>query len=178
MTNRDSARELEIPPRASVLVESVLDIGCSLPTAATNVMDNPPTAGVRVIEFLSATLAVGIVDDGASMTESELLDVIPPGSRSPHQNWTTTDVRRIRHGFPTARYWQCQRLTVAKAKEREVSCAGSFLDKVAAGCDRSIVERPHDSAVFPSSGHLVADGNLVACEKRERVFRPGSHANR
>ena len=49
------AREAEVPPRASVLVESLRDIGYSLKTAVADVIDNSLTAGARTIELLAET---------------------------------------------------------------------------------------------------------------------------
>ena len=50
-------REQEVPPKASVLVESLRDIGYSLHTAVSDVIDNSLTAGARKIELHAETHA-------------------------------------------------------------------------------------------------------------------------
>ena len=76
--------EQEIPPKASVLVESLRDIGYSWHTAVSDVIDNSLTAGTRTIELHAETHAedpaIGILDDGTGMTEAE-----PPRSHAAQQ---------------------------------------------------------------------------------------------
>ena len=108
MTGGCPTREAEIPPRASVLVESLRDIGYSLQTAVADVIDNSLTAGARTIELLAETHAespaIGILDDGAGMTEVELLEAMRPGSRSPLEDRGATDLGRFGLGLNSP--WQ------------------------------------------------------------------------
>ena len=172
MTARGSVREQEIPPRASVLVESLRDIGYSLQTAIADVIDNSLTAGARNIELLAdthaQTPAIGILDDGVGMTEPELLEAMRPGSRSPLEDRTITDLGRFGLGLKTASFSQCRRLTVVTRMGGEASCAVWDLDTVAAR-DRWIVVRPLDTAGIPWSERLVAGGTLVVWEKLDRL---------
>ena len=46
-------QELELPPRASSLVESLRDMGYSLRTALADVIDNSITAGARNIRLFA-----------------------------------------------------------------------------------------------------------------------------
>lgn len=181
MTVRGSVREQEIPPRASILVESLRDIGYSLQAAVADVFDNSLTAGARNIELLADTHAeapaIGILDDGAGMTEPELLEAMRPGSRNPLEDRTVIDLGRFGLGLKTASFSQCRRLTVVTRRGGEVSCAVWDLDKVAAR-DRWIVERPFDPAGIPWFGRLVADGTLVVWEKLDRLVSPGGGTDR
>ena len=87
MTPKLATREKEVPPKASVLAESLRDIGYSLQTAISDVIDNSLTAGAHRIELLAETHvevpAIGVLDNGSGMTEAELLEAMRPGSRSP-----------------------------------------------------------------------------------------------
>ena len=69
MTGDSRQQELELPPRASSLVESLRDMGYSLRTALADVIDNSITAGTRNIQLFADTHhvapAIGILDDGA-----------------------------------------------------------------------------------------------------------------
>ena len=76
MTGERTVQEEEIPPRPSVLVESLRDIGYSLQTAVADVIDNSLTAGARRIGLFADTHAeapaIGILDNGTGMTATEL----------------------------------------------------------------------------------------------------------
>ena len=175
MTVPGDAREREVPPRASILVESLRDIGYSLQTAVADIIDNSLTAGARRIELLAETHAkvptIGILDDGAGMTETELLEAMRPGSRSPLAARAVTDLGRFGLGLKTASFSQCRRLTVLTRKEGEVSCAVWDLDKVAAR-DKWIVELPGSSEGTRWPESLVSDGTLVVWEKLDRLIGP------
>ena len=144
--------ERELPPRASVLVESLRDIGYSLQTALADVIDNSLTAGARKIELLAETHAespsIGIVDDGKGMTRSELMEAMRPGSRSPLEERPEIDLGRFGLGLKTASFSQCRRLTVLTSRHGVVSTAIWDLDTVAAH-DRWLVELPGSAAGIP-----------------------------
>ena len=165
-------REQEVPPKASVLVESLRDIGYSLHTAVSDVIDNSLTAGARKIELHAETHAevpaIGILDDGTGMTEAELLEAMRPGSRSPLAGRSATDLGRFGLGLKTASFSQCRRLTVITRRAGVTSCAVWDLDTVAAR-DRWIVELPEDIAMIPWSDCLAAEGTLVVWQKLDRL---------
>jgi len=172
MTTCCSTREEEIPPRASALAESLRDIGYSLQTAVADVIDNSLTAGARRIELLADTHSesptIGSIDDGTGMTETELLEAMRPGCRSPLDPRPKTDLGRFGLGLKTASFSQCRRLSVISRKGSEMSCAVWDLDKVAKR-DKWIVELPADTTGIPWSERLVADGTLVVWERLDRI---------
>lgn len=174
-------REAEVPPRASVLVESLRDIGYSLQTAVADVIDNSLTAGARTIELLAETHAefpaIGILDDGAGMTEAELREAMRPGSRSPLEDRGATDLGRFGLGLKTASFSQCRRLTVITRTGGVTSCAVWDLDTVAAR-DKWIVELPDNLSTVPWSERLVVDGTLVVWEKLDRLVGSDGRGNR
>ena len=181
MTGGCPTREAEIPPRASILVESLRDIGYSLQTAVADVIDNSLTAGARTIELLAETHAespaIGILDDGGGMTEAELLEAMRPGSRSPLEDRGATDLGRFGLGLKTASFSQCRRLTVVTRRAGATSCAVWDLDTVAAR-DRWVVELPGSLSGVPWSGCLATDGTLVVWEKLDRLVGPDGRGNR
>ena len=172
MTMGHATREREVPPKASVLAESLRDIGYSLHTAISDVIDNSLTAGARKIELHAETHAelpaIGILDDGIGMTESELLEAMRPGSRSPLEGRTATDLGRFGLGLKTASFSQCRRLTVVTRKAGVTSCAVWDLDTVAER-DRWIVELPEDVAAIPWADRLGTGGTLVVWQKLDRL---------
>ena len=172
MTAANSVREEEVPPRASVLVESLRDIGYSLQTAVADVIDNSLTAGARNIELLADTHAeapsIAILDDGTGMSGPELLEAMRPGSRSPLEVRSDSDLGRFGLGLKTASFSQCRRLTVLTCRNGDVSAATWDLDTVAAR-DRWIVEFPGSLENVPWSERLAGSGTLVVWEKLDRL---------
>lgn len=172
MTAGGPVRVAEIPPRASVLMESLRDLGYSLQAAVADVIDNSLAAGARRIELFAETHAespmIGILDDGAGMTEEELMEAMRPGSRSPLEDRAATDLGRFGLGLKTASFSQCRRLTVITRKGGVASCAVWDLDVVAAS-DKWIVELPGSPVGVPWSEQLTADGTLVVWEQLDRL---------
>lgn len=181
MKNQSTAREQELPPRASSLVESLRDIGYSLQTAVADVIDNSLAAGARTIELLAETHAeapaIGILDDGAGMTQAELLEAMRPGSRSPLEKRSETDLGRFGLGLKTASFSQCRRLTVVTRRFGNTSCVVWDLDTVASR-DRWIVELPHSFSHVPWSDRLTGDGTLVVWEKLDRLVGHNGRGSR
>ena len=175
------ARETEIPPRASVLVESLRDIGYSLQAAVADVLDNSLTAGARNIELLAETHAeapsIGILDDGTGMTRLELLEAMRPGSLSPLEERSEADLGRFGLGLKTASFSQCRRLTVLSRKNGVISAATWDLD-IVADRDRWIVELPETTERIPWSERLNEDGTLVVWEKLDRLLGSDGPSNR
>ena len=181
MTAGGATREQEVPPRASVLVESLRDIGYSLHTAVSDVIDNSLTAGARKIELHAETHAevpvIGILDDGTGMTEAELVEAMRPGSRSPLESRTAADLGRFGLGLKTASFSQCRRLTVVTRRGGVTSCAVWDLETVSAR-DKWIVELPESVTAVPWSDRLAADGTLVVWQKLDRLVGPDGRRDR
>ena len=165
-------QELELPPRASSLVESLRDMGYSLRTALADVIDNSITAGARNIHLIAdthhAAPAIGILDDGVGMTEEELLEAMRPGTRNPLETRSNDDLGRFGLGLKTASFSQCRRLTVVTRRASAVSCATWDLDKVAER-DRWVIEVPYGADDVRWSERLQDDGTLVVWEKLDRL---------
>ena len=180
-TTRGSVREEEVAPRASVLVESLRDIGYSLQTAVADVIDNSLTAGARKIELLADTHteapSIAILDDGSGMTHSELLEAMRPGSKSPLEVRSSSDLGRFGLGLKTASFSQCRRLTVLTCRNGLVSAATWDLDTVAAR-DRWIVEFPENFEHIPWADRLDGGGTLVVWEKLDRLVGSDSAGHR
>ena len=181
MTENPRQQELELPPRASSLVESLRDMGYSLRTALADVIDNSITAGARNIHLLAdthhAVPAIGILDDGIGMSKEELFEAMRPGTRSPLETRSATDLGRFGLGLKTASFSQCRRLTVVTRKDSAVSCARWDLDKVAER-DRWVVEIPDSANSVRWSEQLQDNGTLVVWEKLDRLVAPGRQEER
>ena len=174
-------RELELPPRASSLIESLRDVGYTLRTALADVIDNSLTSGARNIQVLADAYddfpTVAVLDDGTGMTSDELFEAMRPGSKSPLETREASDLGRFGLGLKTASFSQCRRLSVVTRKEGKVSSAVWDLDTVAER-DRWLVEIPDNPLRVRWSKELVGDGTLVVWEKLDRLVDPDGHRRR
>ncbi len=172
MNDLGPVRRARVAPRASVLIESMRDIGYSLPTAVADVMDNSITAGARNVELLADTgsdvPAIAILDDGSGMSEKELLEAMRPGTKSPLDYRTEHDLGRFGLGLKTASFSQCRRLTVLTRKNGRASCAVWDLD-VVAETDEWFVEFISDHRGLPWQEKLGENGTLVIWQKLDRL---------
>ena len=168
----ENVREREVPPRASVLIESLRDVGYSLQTAIADVIDNSLTARAERIDLLadvqSDSAAIGILDNGLGMSERDLLEAMRPGSRSPRDTRDEHDLGRFGLGLKTASFSQCRRLTVVTRKNGVLACAVWDLDIVEAK-DKWIVQFPAATAEVPWAERLASDGTLVVWQKLDRL---------
>ncbi len=181
MTENARQHELELPPRASALVESLRDMGYSLRTALADVVDNSITAGARNVQLFADTHeefpAIGILDDGVGMSKEELVEAMRPGTRSPLEAREESDLGRFGLGLKTASFSQCRRLTVITRKGRRDSCAVWDLDTVAAR-DRWVVEMPDSISGGRWTENLANNGTLVVWEKLDRLVGANARGNR
>jgi hypothetical protein len=165
-------RTVTSTPSASILIESLRDIGYSFETALADVIDNSITAGASVVQIFAEIVAdgarVGVVDNGSGMSEEELIEAMRPGSRSPLDDRPAQDLGRFGLGLKTASFSQCRRLTVASRKQNRLSAATWDLDHVAATDDWSLQlhDRPLD---LPWTDELGSSGTVVVWEKLDRV---------
>jgi len=149
------------------------DIGYSLETAISDIIDNSISAGARKIRIIADpstdSLRLAIVDDGSGMSESELLEAMRPGSKNALCPREGLDLGRFGLGLKTASFSQCRRLTVVSAKSSRRCAATWDLDHVAT-TDRWEVELPADIDSIPHASELSVDGTLVLWERIDRIL--------
>ena len=174
-------RREKAEPRASVLIESMRDIGYSLHTAVSDVIDNSISAGATSIELLADTMssspAIGILDDGSGMLRDDLLEAMRPGTRSPLDLRQNHDLGRFGLGMKTASFSQCRRLTVVTRKDKKVSCAVWDLD-IVAETDEWYVEFPETTKDIPWSDQLNETGTLIVWQNLDRLIDQNGHGDR
>lgn len=160
-------------PRASILVESMRDIGYSLETALADVIDNSITAGAKTIRMVADTNIAepyfAVIDDGIGMDAGELLNAMRFGSRSPLDKRDSGDLGRFGLGMKTASFSQCRRLTVLSRKNGETVCACWDLDQVEKS-DDWLVEVLSDTTEIPCVDLLGQTGTLILWEKLDRLI--------
>lgn len=167
----------EVAPRASVLIESMRDIGYTLETALADIVDNSITAGSSNIKLFAsiarASPQIAILDDGQGMDSDEILTAMRMGSRSPLEERVQTDLGRFGLGLKTASFSQCRRLTLVSRKNGCTSAAIWDLERVAK-TDEWLVEIPDKPEAIPWADRLGESGTLVLWENLDRVVQDGS----
>ena len=164
-------KTINAAPKASMLIESMRDIGYSLETALADVIDNAITAKAGRIDILTDidALHIGILDDGEGMTEEKLFVAMRPGSRNPLDERNPMDLGRFGLGLKTASFSQCRRVTVLTRANGITSAAIWDLDFVAEK-DDWLVQIPDDLSSIPWADKLLEKGTLVLWEKLDRVI--------
>lgn len=166
-------RTVAATPRASVLIESLRDVGYTLEAALADIIDNSISAGATHIRIHTESdparsPLIAIVDDGAGMNEDELIDAMRPGSRSPLEQRGSSDLGRFGLGLKTASFSQCRRLTVVSQTGDGVAAATWDLDYVAEH-DEWLVQLPTDFHDVGFADDLGRRGTLVLWEKLDRL---------
>lgn len=171
-SGKTKTKTVKAAPHASMLIESMRDIGYSLESALADIIDNSITAGAESIALFAdtghASPRFGILDNGRGMTQAQLLDAMRPGSRSPLDARDSRDLGRFGLGMKTASFSQCRRLTVVTSQAGQVHAARWDLDYVAQVNDW-LVEIPEDPLDTPWADQLGTNGTLVVWEKLDRL---------
>jgi len=172
------SRWADATPHASALIEGLRDIGYSLETAISDIIDNSVTASARRIQIITETYSdepyIAIVDDGEGMTEGELVAAMRPGSQNPLATRDEPDLGRFGLGLKSASFSQCRRLTVVSRKAGQTSAAIWDLDDIAERNEWA-VQLPEDTSLIPAVDHLGAAGTLVLWQKLDRLNGGYSH---
>jgi hypothetical protein len=172
------SRWADATPHASALIEGLRDIGYSLETAISDIIDNSVTASARRIRIITETYSdepyIAIVDDGEGMTEGELVAAMRPGSQNPLATRDEPDLGRFGLGLKSASFSQCRRLTVVSRKANQTSAAIWDLDDIAERNEWA-VQLPEDASLIPAVDHLGATGTLVLWQKLDRLNGGYSH---
>ena len=165
-----------VSPRADRLMESLRGTGYSLPSAVSDLIDNSIAAGAVNVwlhfHWSGAASWVSILDDGRGMSESELVDAMRIGSRSPREEREPSDLGRFGLGLKTASISQARSLTVATHTE----CAPGLsirqwdLDHLAAVGEWQLLRPPVEVLEGRAEAlDTLAHGTLVVWENLDRL---------
>ena len=127
------AKELEHPPFAPALVESMRAVGYSLEAAIADLLDNSISAQARNIRVRFSPYGepyIAIIDDGVGMSLEELITAMRHGSRNPNEQRAVTDLGRFGLGLKTASLAHCRRLTVVTVANGAHAAAAWDLDVI------------------------------------------------
>ncbi|MBU9697281.1 ATP-binding protein [Rhodobacteraceae bacterium HSP-20] len=179
MTEIIVSRRADATPHAAALIEGLRDIGYSLETAISDIIDNSITAGAHRIEIVTETYSdepyIAVIDDGAGMTEDQLVAAMRPGSRNPLATRDEPDLGRFGLGLKSASFSQCRRLTVVTRRAGQTSAAIWDLDDVAERNEWA-VQLPDQFHLIPGTEKLRDQGTLVLWQKLDRLTGGYSHS--
>jgi hypothetical protein len=168
---RTTMRSIRAAPSASILIESMRDIGYSLETALADVIDNSITAGASKIDIRADSgedPCIAVIDDGCGMSWDELMAAMRPGSRNPLEERRAADLGRFGLGLKTASFSQCRRLTVVTRSRGQTHAAIWDLQHVA-NEDDWLVQIPDDLMAIPWVDAIGETGTLVIWEDLDRL---------
>ncbi len=165
-------RQADATPYAASLIEGMRDFGYTLETAMADVIDNSITARASRVEIIAETTTdepwIAIADNGAGMTELELIEAMRPGSKNPLKEREGHDLGRFGLGLKSASFSQCRQLTVISRKGGVTSAATWDLDKVAETNDWR-VDLEDDLSDIPALDRLPTTGTIVLWRKLDRL---------
>lgn len=178
-TGSTSYGGIELPPIASVLMESLRSVGYTAAAALADLVDNSIAARARTIRISFSNVPtpyVAIADDGTGMDEPTLISAMRFGSRDPRLPRDARDLGRFGLGLKTASLSQCRRVSVATFSAGKLLIARWDLDE----CDRrrswwlerpSAQELPRETiAILERHGR----GTAVIWEKLDRLQSSGA----
>ncbi len=167
----------DIPPRASVLAESLRAFGYDLGTAIADLVDNSISAGAKHVwvDFIWAgqDSCISITDDGHGMSEARLRDAMRLGSRHPGERRAADDLGRFGLGMKTASFSQCRCVTVCTKEAGQKSVLRRWdLDHLAKADAWQVLltARPHAQRNFHRLATLPS-GTCVLWEQMDRMLK-------
>lgn len=173
-TNRHSPKTIDLPPKASSLIEAMRDIGYSIEAALADIIDNSITANASVVDvrfgWLDGTPWIGVIDDGDGMSRDTMVDAMRAGSVSPLLARNRDDLGRFGLGLKTASFSQCRELTVVSRSGSDISAMRWDLDLVAQTDAWQLIELDADEVPnLPLFQELPATGTVVLWRKIDRL---------
>lgn len=115
-----------LQPNAASIVQSMRDIGYTLNTAISDIVDNSIAANATKIDIIfheSNELKVLIIDNGTGMSANELYEAMRFAYIDPTFKRDKNDLGRFGLGLKTATFSQAKKLTVISKQDNKVSGA-------------------------------------------------------
>lgn len=113
-----------VNPNLGNFIKSLRDVGYTFEIAVADILDNSITAKASVVKIYSTAepeIIFAMLDDGAGMSDEQLVEAMRLSSRDPDDSRDKTDLGRFGLGLKTASFSQCTKLTVISKKGSEVS---------------------------------------------------------
>ena len=116
MIDYSQYEKAQAEPEASSMIETFRAIGYSVESAIADIIDNSISAHAKNIfvdyDWNGDETTISIIDDGCGMSNTELINAMRPGSKSPLDNREQIDLGRFGLGLKTASFSQCKKFSV------------------------------------------------------------------
>ena len=182
-------RYVECDINAGNFIDSYRNIGYSIETAITDVIDNSIFAQATEIKvdmiwdpYGSKEPFVRISDNGIGMTDEELHEAMRLACRSPLSVRDSRDLGRFGLGLKSASFSQCRRFTVISRIKEGIACKQWDIDQIKdkgfqlidctpseIGLDDSIPKGTGTTVVWQNMDHLNIPDELSP-EKKDRLW--------
>ena len=182
-------RYVECDINAGNFIDSYRNIGYSIETAITDVIDNSIFAQATEIHvdmiwdpYGTKEPFVRISDNGIGMTDEELHEAMRLACRSPLAIRDSDDLGRFGLGLKSASFSQCRRFTVISRKDTDIACKQWDIDQIKdkgfqlidctpseIGLDDSIPEESGTVVVWQNLDHLNIPNELDP-GKKDRLW--------
>jgi hypothetical protein len=169
-------KTINLPPNASVLMESTRSIGYSLESAVADIIDNSISANAKKIfigYFPIGEPHIYILDDGDGMDSDQLNNAMQYGSKSPYEKRNEYDLGRYGLGLKTASLSQCRELTVISKQENEIFGRRWDLDYIKESNQWSLIDLQSEEMIdLPGFNELekLNSGTLVIWRKLDKII--------
>ncbi|MFY9310092.1 MAG: ATP-binding protein [Bacteroidia bacterium] len=161
-------------PLASSMIETFRAIGYNLQTAIADIIDNSVSAASKNIyvnfEWAGENSLIIIKDDGKGMNDSEIIEAMRPGSKSPVEVRDLKDLGRFGLGLKTASFSQCRKLTVVSKKENDTNYWTWDLDYVIETDKWDLIKLEPDTKHINSLSAFNS-GTIVLWENIDRLTK-------
>tara|TARA_B100000212_G_scaffold342087_1_gene327535 strand:+ start:273 stop:1700 length:1428 start_codon:yes stop_codon:yes gene_type:complete len=152
-------------PSPALLIESIRDIGYSIETAISDLIDNSISAKANNIYINlndddSENIFLEIVDDGHGMNRQDLIQAMTIGAKDPRIARDKDDLGRFGLGLKTASFSQCRKLTVESNTKGEIN---SFT------WDLDLVREKNNWVVIDNKKENLNPGTKIIWEKIDRA---------
>jgi hypothetical protein len=169
-------KTINLPPNASVLMESTRSIGYSLESAVADIIDNSISANAKKMfigYFPIGEPHIYILDDGDGMDSDQLNNAMQYGSKSPYEKRNEYDLGRYGLGLKTASLSQCRELTVISKQENEIFGRRWDLDYIKESNQWSLIDLQSEEMIdLPGFNELekLNSGTLVIWRKLDKII--------
>lgn len=165
---------IDLPPKASALIEAMRDIGYSIEAAVADIIDNSITARATVIDvrfgWTDGSAWIGVIDDGYGMSRDTMVNAMRAGSVSPLLARDKDDLGRFGLGLKTASFSQCRELTLVSRNGSDTAAMRWDLDLVARTDAWHLIELdPDEVAKLPLFQEVPTNGTLVLWRRIDRL---------
>ncbi|MDP2782876.1 AIPR family protein [Devosia sp.] len=166
-------RTIEIPPKASALINSLRGLGYSPETAIADLIDNSITAGAVTVEidlqWNDGRPVAAIFDNGRGMGEKRLAEAMQLGGDGPDADRSENDLGRFGMGLKTASLSQSSRLTAVSRAEDTTTGITMDVEVIAARGWIATVPDPLPKHPFVSKLLTLSAGTVVLWENIDEL---------